>query len=294
MNRKAPVAPAKNISASRKPTNTAPLAASEVVTDDEDAPHHVPAAGSPVCRSIEYARAMCKSTETMVRSVTLVPSQFPGCMGINMILEPALKARMVSPLIMVEGEVKIYKSKMDAYNRGGGTSFFIKVRPKFASPMLYQLIENVYRCVAAMSRGPAALSPPVDIDTVEENTFKDGHIYINKYNLGLLEYTGGPDERSVTIPIADEIENLSKKESQIARVILTPVTFYRTSGACKVTFAIKKMSMERVCKTVVVGPSGDLIEVVMTEDEESGRRLGLLDEDDELAQEQPQPTLFSV
>ncbi|CCD83221.1 single-stranded DNA binding protein [Squirrelpox virus] len=233
------------------------------------------------CTSVvEHARSISKSNEKCVECVTLTQSQFPSCSNINVTLVPRLAQNLISPLIIVEGETKVFRNKSgDAFNkRGGGDepSYFIRSRLTSASPMLYQLLEAVYSNIRARIRIPQTLAN-LDVDAMEERTLRDGFLYLNKMQSAMLELTEAAGPARV-MPLQPCLEALTTRDVQMARLVLAPTVLYRSAGDLKISFTLKKLIMARECSVKVVGLDGENVDMVMsdTRDEDVGRGLGVI------------------
>nr|WQH57888.1 MAG: MC046L [Molluscum contagiosum virus] len=261
-------------------------------------PEEAPSRLTPVS-VVEFARSLSPSSAKLIEHVTLTQSQYPSCANIHITLVEALASKMVSPLIVVEGESKVFRNKAkaaEAFNKKGADAFFLRVRPSIASPMLYQLLECVYTNLRGGTRAPASMCLST-LDTMEERTFKNGFLYINKLQAGIVEYTGS-DCAPRVVAMLRELETLAAREPQMAKVVLAPIVLYRGSGEYKVTFALKRISMESMVHATVVDASGEHVRLVMTEsadDDERLAALGVMDTalelEDELADQDP---LFNV
>uniref|UniRef100_A0AAU7E1F6 Protein OPG079 n=1 Tax=Rousettus bat poxvirus TaxID=3141933 RepID=A0AAU7E1F6_9POXV len=261
-----------------------------------------PAAGREsarhTCESIvSHCRALSKSSRKLLESVTLSPSPYSGCAGIHLTLVDALASKLVSPLIAMEGEAKIFKNKQktaDAYGKSGYEMYFLRVRPHSASPLLYQLLEAIYTSIREGSNVPPNMHIP-SLDAMEERTFKEGNIYINRIVGAVVEFTN-EDAPSRIVPIVRELEALATREAQAAKLVVAPVIVYRNATEIKVTFALKRLTLPSVVRTVVVDTEGEEVTLVMNEsadDDEKLGGLGLVDleeDEDSLHQE----SLFNV
>ncbi|AGY97327.1 CPXV082 protein [Cowpox virus] len=227
---------------------------------------------------IEYAKSISKSNAKCIEYVTLNASQYANCSSISIKLTDSLSSQMTSTFIMLEGETKLYKNK-SKQDRSDG--YFLKIKVTAASPMLYQLLEAVYGNIKHKERIPNSLHS-LSVETITEKTFKDESIFINKLNGAMVEYVS-TGESSILRSIEGELEALSKRERQLAKAIITPVVFYRSGTETKITFALKKLIIDREVVANVIGLSGDSERVSMTEnvEEDLARNLGLVDIDDE-------------
>ncbi|AOP31761.1 ssdna-binding phosphoprotein [Volepox virus] len=227
---------------------------------------------------IEYAKSISKSNAKCIEYVTLNSSQYANCSSISIKLTDSLASQMTSTFIMMEGETKLYKNKS---KQDRGDAYFLKIKVTAASPMLYQLLEAVYGNIKRKERIPHSLQS-LSVETIIERTFKDESIFINKLNGAMVEYISA-GEPSILKSIEGELESLSKRERQLAKVIITPIVFYRSGTETKITFALKKLIIDREVVANVIGLSGDSERVSMTEhvEEDFARNLGLVDIDDE-------------
>ncbi|AAR07401.1 45L [Yaba monkey tumor virus] len=240
---------------------------------------------------VEYTKSLSKSTERCIESVTLTSSQYPSCSNIIINLVSSLASKMTSTYVAIEGEAKIYKnkkceSKLDPY--------FLKIKPTAASPMLYQLLENIYGNIRDNKKIPSCLCN-LSVENIEEKTFNKECIYINKMSGAIIEYTvqGG---RSTVQSIFDEMEKLSKRDRQMAKVIIVPIVFYRNGNLTKITFALKKLIIERDFSANVININGKTERVSMAEtsEEEIGRGLGITEDIDDAIDDDAESTLFNV
>ncbi|AKU76653.1 DNA-binding phosphoprotein [Orf virus] len=242
--------------------------------------------------AINFAKSLSSSQTKAIDAVTLTPSQYPSCSNINVCLVESLASKLVSPLIVVKGEFKIYMSKKTDMQRQNDSGYFARFKPVSASPLLYQLLEKIYDNIKTGTRVPPSLRN-FNTETAIDNTFKSGCMYLNRLTGALLEFTGDDDAQSQICPLMREIENLATRDAQMATLILAPVVFYRSGGEGKVTFAVKKITMPRECSLTVLGLEGEQTCVRMSEtqptftEEQDVRGLGVVDpgtgfEDDEL------------
>ncbi|ABQ43520.1 ssDNA-binding phosphoprotein [Tanapox virus] len=241
---------------------------------------------------IEYTKSLSKSTEKCIESVTLSSSQYPSCSTIIINLVNSLASKMTSTYIAIEGEAKIYKNKKC---ESKSDPYFLKVKPTAASPMLYQLLDNIYSNIRDNKKIPSSLCN-LSVGNIEEKTFNKECIYINKMNGAIIEYTvqGG---KSTVQSIADEMEKLSKRDRQIAKVIIVPIVFYRNGNSTKVTFALKKLIIERDFSANVININGksERVSMAETSEEEIGKGLGIIEDvDDEATDDEAESTLFNV
>nr|AIZ05278.1 DNA-binding phosphoprotein [Orf virus] len=242
--------------------------------------------------AINFAKSLSSSQTKAIDAVTLTPSQYPSCSNINVCLVESLASKLVSPLIVVKGEFKIYMSKKTDMQRQNDSGYFARFKPVSASPLLYQLLEKIYDNIKTGTRVPPSLRN-FNTETAIDNTFRSGCLYLNRLTGALLEFTGDDDAQSQICPLMREIENLATRDAQMATLILAPVVFYRSGGEGKVTFAVKKITMPRECSLTVLGLEGEQTCVRMSEtqptftEEQDVRGLGVVDpgagfEDDEL------------
>nr|AHA56666.1 putative DNA binding phosphoprotein [Pseudocowpox virus] len=242
--------------------------------------------------AINFAKSLSSSQTKAIETVTLTPSQYPSCSNINVGLVESLASKLVSPLIVVKGEFKIYVSKKSDMQRQNDSGYFARLKPVSASPLLYQLLDGIYTNIKTGTRIPQSLRS-FNPDNSIDNTFKSGCMYLNRLTGALLEFTGDDDAQSQICPLMREIENLATRDAQMATLILAPVVFYRSGGEGKVTFAVKKITMPRECSLTVLGLEGEQTCVRMSEtqptftEEQDVRGLGVVDpgagfEDDEL------------
>ncbi|WGD01204.1 DNA binding phosphoprotein [Orf virus] len=242
--------------------------------------------------AINFAKSLSSSQTKVIEAVTLTPSQYPSCSNINVCLVESLASKLVSPLIVVKGEFKIYMSKKTDMQRQNDSGYFARFKPVSASPLLYQLLENIYSNIKTGTRVPPSLRN-FNTETAIDNTFKSGCLYLNRLTGALLEFTSDDDAQPQICPLMREIDNLATRDAQMATLILAPVVFYRSGGEGKVTFAVKKITMPRECSLTVLGLEGEQTCVRMSEtqttftEEQDVRGLGVVDpgtgfEDDEL------------
>ncbi|AST09465.1 ssDNA-binding phosphoprotein [NY_014 poxvirus] len=237
---------------------------------------------SQTCASvIEFAKSISKSDIKCINYVVLNPSQYPSCSTISINLVDSLSDKMTSSYIMIEGESKIYKTK------GKDDDYFLKVKVTASSPMLYQLLEAIYTNIRDKERIPNSLNN-LSVDNITEKTFKDGCIYINRIEGAVVEYVSNTSQIIVKSIDRVELESLSKREKQLARLVITPIVFYRAGSETKVTFALKKIIMERDIVAKVITISGDCERVSMTEntDEDIVRNLGIMNTEEEEDEEE--------
>ncbi|WAH71007.1 ssDNA-binding phosphoprotein [Eptesipox virus] len=240
---------------------------------------------------IEFTKSLCKSTNKYIDSVTLIASQYPTCSNINIKLTNDLSSRMTSTFIVVEGETKIYKKKNDAKS----DPFFVRIKPNAMSPLMYQMLEHIYSNIREGVRVPPNLAN-LQISEFVEKTFVGDYMYINKLGGAVVEYTS-PGSKSITMSITDELEQLSKRDRQMARIIITPIVFYKNGLDVKVTFALKKLIIEREFSANVIDVDGSSGKVSMSEsgEEDIVRGLGLMDTCDDVCDEDNVETsLFNV
>lgn len=250
------------------------------------------------CESVvQFCRVLSKSTRKLLDSVTLVPSQYSGCAGVHLTLVESLASKMVAPLIAIEGEARVFKNKpktADAYGKSGTDVFFLRVRPCAASPMLYQMLEQIYASIREGTSVPPNMHIPA-LDNMEERTFKDGMLYINKLSSAMVEFTSESAPPRI-MPITQELEMLATREAQSAKVVVAPVVVYRNSSEIKVTFALKRLSLPSIVRTVVVDADGDEVTLVMNEDADDDAKLhglGLVEEEED-EDTLPSDSLFNV
>ncbi len=229
--------------------------------------------------------------------MTLIPSQYPSCFNINVTLTDELSSRLTSSLIVIEGEAKLFKNKnkTDVYGKRDGDAYFFKIRPVATSPMFYQLMECIYSNIRDKVRIPQSLQN-LNVENLEEKTLKDNCIYINKMSSAVVEYTS-LGEASVTYSLSKEMDRLSSRDKQMVKAIISPVVFYRSGNESKITFSLRKITMEKEFKANVIDINGKAERVLMSEsnEEDVGRGLGIVEtetEDEEIEQEQE--TLFNI
>ncbi|ANS71134.1 ssdna-binding phosphoprotein [Pteropox virus] len=216
-----------------------------------------------------FAKSISKSTTKCIDYVTLTQSQYPSCSNINITLTEELSAKLTSPLIMIEGDGKIYKNKSNDNFRQQNCGFFLRIRPKSASPLLYQLLEHIYTNIDQNVRIPPSLST-LQVTNIVEKTIKEDFIYVNKLSGAIVEYTSSSScERSRQKCILDELESLALRDPQIIKVLLVPLVVYRTGNETKITFALKKIMVEKDCSITVLDINGESAKIKMSaEDEE--------------------------
>ncbi|QGN68047.1 ssDNA-binding phosphoprotein [Equine molluscum contagiosum-like virus] len=252
------------------------------------------------CSSVvEFARSLSPNKMRMIDRVTLVQSQYPSCANINIKLVEDLSSKLVSPLIALEGEAKVFKNKaktIEAFNKQGTDAYFLRVRPSVMSPMMYQLLEHIYTNLRSGNGVPPNMSV-VDVDTFEERTFKSGYIYINKLSGAMVEYTSA-DEPARVAPMLRELDALAAREAQMAKLVVAPVVLYRGSCEVKVTFALKRVSVEKTFHATVIDATGNQVRLIMSEsadDDERLRELGLVESAEEEDEEEAGPDpIFNV
>ncbi|ALA62437.1 DNA-binding phosphoprotein [Turkeypox virus] len=208
-------------------------------------------------QAVEYAKALCTKDIKIVKSVKLSPSHYKSCSNILVVLEPEFKDKLITPFITADGEAKIYQNRNDSYNKED--SYFLKFRPTLISPILNQIMEHIYT-------GLNYLDPD---NPIEEKTFKDGHLYINGNKMlgGVVEYMHGG--RIVgRKPLSEDIEALSKKDPQLAKIVLVASVYYDNDTMCKISFSLKKLIMERICKTTLIDANGEVISIVTSGDDD--------------------------
>ncbi|AAK85006.1 putative DNA-binding phosphoprotein [Lumpy skin disease virus] len=243
---------------------------------------------------IEYLKTLSKSKEKCVESVILSQSQYPSCSSIMINLTEALSSKMTSTYIAVEGEAKIYKNKKDVKL---GEQYFLKIKLSATSPILYQLLENIYTNIKEGKKVPPSLVN-ISINDLDEKTLNKGCLYINKMNGAIIEYKV-PGNRSIVQSMIEELESLSKRDKQMAKAIIVPIVLYKNSETIKVTFALKKLIMERDFSANIVDVDGKSEKFSMAEvsEEDSVRGLGVIELEDECLEEDdnnPTSTLFNV
>ncbi|ABI99208.1 DNA-binding phosphoprotein [Deerpox virus W-848-83] len=244
---------------------------------------------------IEFMKSISKSTEKCIENVMLSASQYPSCSSITINLVESLASKLTSTYISLEGESKIYKNKksdcrsMDPY--------FLKIRLTAASPIMYQLLECIYGNIRDGKKIPASLSNISSIQDLEEKTLNKGSLYINKMNGALVEYKV-PGGKSIVQSVTEELENLSKRDKQISKIIVAPIVFYRSGNSVKVTFALKKIIIARDFSATVIDIDGKSEKVSMAEtcEEDIARGLGLVDivNDECIEEDETDSSLFNV
>ncbi|QDJ95017.1 ssDNA-binding phosphoprotein [Hypsugopox virus] len=243
---------------------------------------------------IEYAKSLCKNTNKYIDSVTLLSSQYPACSNINIKLIPELSSKMTSTFIVIEGETKIYKNtKKD----GKPDPYCLRIKPNAISPLLYQLLEHIYSNIRDGVRVPPNLAN-LQISDFTEKTFTGDSMYINKLNGAVVEYTSYCS-KSITSAISNELEHLSTRDNQMAKIIVTPIVFYKNGTDVKVTFALKKLTIEREFSANVIDIDGSNGKVSMSEtnEEDIVRGMGLMevcDNDCNGNENDSETTLFNV
>ncbi|WCL40038.1 DNA-binding phosphoprotein [Pigeonpox virus] len=208
--------------------------------------------------AVQYAKALCTKDTKIVKSVKLTPSHHNLCSNISVTLEPKYNEKLVSPFILVEGEGKIYQTRSDNFSRE--ESFFLKIRPSVISPILHQMMECIYNDLGY-------LDPE---NTMDEKTFKDGYIYINKNKMSstIIEYTRNNKEVTGRKTLSSEVEQLSKKDPQMVKAVLVASIFFENAVMCKISFNLKKLIMEKVCRKTLIDTNGEVISVVTSGDDD--------------------------
>ncbi|AAF14928.1 m40l [Myxoma virus] len=256
---------------------------------DGEEPAHATCGGT-----VEFLKTLSKSTEKCIDSVTLLPSQYPACSLINIKLVESLASRMTSTYILLEGEAKIYKNKKSDCR--GDNAYFLMIKPTAASPMMYQLLECVYGNIRDGKRVPPSLCG-INVAELEEKTLNKGCIFVNKLSGAVVEYKINGGKSKVRL-IDEELESLAKRDKQISKTILVPIVFYRNSSTSKITFALKKLIIERDFSANVVDVDGknEKISMVESTEEDLSRGLGVMELDDCIVEEEEEveSSLFNV
>ncbi|ARE67334.1 SWPV2-ORF110 [Shearwaterpox virus] len=207
---------------------------------------------STCMQAVEHAKSLSTNNKKIVQSVKLTQSLFQGSNNISVMLEQEYKNKLVTPFVIVEGEGKVYQNKNDTFNRD--EPYFLKIRPRKMNPILYQIMECIYRDLNY-------LDPD---NTIDEKTFKDQYLYINGNRImsGNIEYLKNGKPIGKRKSISDEIEILTKKDPQMVKAILVPSTFFDNGNICKISFSLKSIIMEKICKTTLIDTNGEVISIV--------------------------------
>ncbi|AAL69780.1 SPV041 putative DNA-binding phosphoprotein [Swinepox virus] len=242
---------------------------------------------------VEYLKSLSKSNEKCIENVILTPSQYPSCSSITINLTDYLSSKMTSTYIALEGESKIYKNKKNESR--SLDQYFLKIRLTAASPIMYQLLDCIYSNIRDNKHIPPSLSN-ISISDLEEKTLNKGCLFINKMGGAIIEYKI-PGSKSITKSISEELENLTKRDKQISKIIVIPIVCYRNANSIKVTFALKKFIIDKEFSTNVIDVDGKHEKMSMNEtcEEDVARGLGIIDLEDECIEEDDVDTsLFNV
>ncbi|APG58258.1 protein I3 [BeAn 58058 virus] len=237
---------------------------------------------------VEHLKAISKSTEKCIENVMLIQSQYPTCSTIVINLVDALNNKMTSTYISIEGEGKFYKNKK--IDIRSGDPYFLNIKPNAASPLLYQLLENIYINIRDNKRIPHSLQN-INIDDIEEKTLNKGSIYINKLAGAVVEYIN-INGKSTILSVNDELDNLTKRDKQIMKLIVVPIIFYKNGNTAKVTFGLKKLIIDKNFSANIINVDGTTERVCMTDNfEDDIRGLGIMEKDDD-AEDDDTQSLF--
>nr|AAV33363.1 DNA-binding phosphoprotein [Canarypox virus] len=203
-------------------------------------------------QALDHAKSLCTKNNKIVKSVKLSQSLFKSSNNISVILEPEYKDKLVTPLIIVEGEGKVYHNKNDSFNRE--EPYFLKIRPTLMNPILYQIMECIYRDLNY-------LDPE---NTMDEKTFKDCHLYINGNRImsADVKYLKNGKPVGEKLSVSKEIDKLVKKDPQMIKAVLVASTFFDNGNMCKISFSLKSLIMEKICKTTLIDTNGEVISIV--------------------------------
>ncbi|AWU47090.1 ssDNA-binding phosphoprotein [Sea otter poxvirus] len=216
---------------------------------------------------ISITRSLSKTTTKCISSVALTPTQYPNCFNINIALVDELATKLTSSLIMIEGEGKLYKNKSsDNFRQPNSCGYFLRIKPKSSNPLLYQLLEHIYSNLDKNVRVPPSLSG-LQVSTLVEKTIKDDYLYVNKIVGAILEYVS-VGEKNRQRNLMDDIELLSLRDPQVMTVLLTPLVFYKSGSECKVTFALKKLTVTKECAINVLDLEGVETKIRMSTDDD--------------------------
>nr|WGO62674.1 ssDNA-binding phosphoprotein [Wadden Sea poxvirus] len=242
---------------------------------------------------IEYTKSISKSKEQCIESVTLTASQYPSCSSITIKLVDKLSTKLTSTFIVVEGEAKMFKNKKCENSKQD--PYFLKVKLIAASPILYQLLESIYYNIRNCVRIPPSLNN-ISVDDLIEKTLNDGCLFINKMHGAIVEYTI-PSGKPIVQLITNDIEQLCKRDKQMAKLVITPIVFYRNGNDVKVTFALKKAIIERDFSANVISITGNCERMYITDNIEDDvvKGLGILDANEEHDDDnESESSLFNV
>ncbi|QHR82584.1 DNA binding phosphoprotein [Brazilian porcupinepox virus 1] len=239
---------------------------------------------------VEYLKSISRSSEKYIDNVVLIQSQYPACSSIIINLVESLSSKMTSTYISIEGEGKFYKNKKTDVRLND--PYFLKIKPTAVSPLFYQLLENIYNNIRDGKRIPSSLQN-INISDIEEKTLNKGSLYINKLGSAIVEYLS-VNGKSTLQSISDELENLSKRDKQIVKIIVVPIIFYKSGNVVKVTFALKKLILDRNFSANVIDIDGTTERICMAEnhEEDVSRGLGILEIADEECDDDGNESLF--
>ncbi|QRI42829.1 DNA-binding phosphoprotein [Cheloniid poxvirus 1] len=203
-------------------------------------------------QALEHAKSLCTKDTKIVKSVKLSQTIYKTSSNISVILEPEYKNKLITPLVIVEGEGKVYHSKNDNFNKD--EPYFIKIRPIAMNPILYQIMQCIYTDLNY-------LDPD---NSIEEKTFKDYNLYINgsKIMSANIEYLKNGKPIGKRTSVAEEINELVKKDPQMIKAVLVVSRFFNDGVMCKIGFNLKTLIMEKVCKTTIIDTDGKVISIV--------------------------------
>ncbi|AYP74213.1 DNA-binding phosphoprotein [Fowlpox virus] len=211
-------------------------------------------------QAIEHAKSLCTKDTKIVKSVKLSQTVYKKNSNISVILEPEYKNKLVTPLAIVEGEGKFYHTKNDSFNKD--EPYFLKIRPVAMNPILYQIMQCIYSDLNYLDSD----------NCMKEKTFKDYNLYINgsKIMSANIEYLKNGKPIGKRTSVAEDIDELVKKDPQMVKAVLVVSRFYNDGVMCKIGFNLKTLIMEKICKTTIIDTDGKVISIVTSGKEDDG------------------------